>query len=89
MRQSIPSHPPQVPPNSLHQLLADGEGVCNDIAHDTVDVLAGVEADGLHLVRVGLAVRHRGLLHSAVEYLADDVAVLLVHRDELAFEDER
>ena len=34
---------------------------------------AGVEADGLHLVCVGLAVRHRGLLHRAVEDLTDDV----------------
>ena len=72
-----------------HQFLAAGEGGGYGRAHEAVDVLAGVEADGLYLVRVGLAVRHCGLLHRAVEDLADDVTVLLVHRDKLAFEDER
>ena len=58
-------------------------------AHETIDVQAGVEADWLHLRGVGLAVRHGGFLDAAVDDLAHDVAVLLVHGNEFAFEDER
>ena len=71
------------------QLLPDGECVGDGIAHDAIDVGARVEADRLRLRGVGLSVGKRRFLDRAVDDLPDDVAVLLVHRDELAFEDER
>ena len=73
----------------LHQLLAAGEGGGDGCAHDAVDVLTGVEADGLHLRGVGFAVRERRLIDRAIDDLPDDIAVLFVHRDKLAFKDKR
>ena len=52
-------------------------------------MLAGVETDGFHLRDVRLAVRHHGFLDCAVDNLANDIAVILVHGDKLAFKDKR
>ena len=52
-------------------------------------MLAGVKADRLHLRGVGLAVSKRRFIDRAIDDLPDNVAVLLVHRDKLAFEGER
>ena len=52
-------------------------------------MLAGVETDGFHLRGVRLAVRKRRFLDRAVDDLANDIAVILVHRDEFAFKDKR
>ena len=75
--------------SSTLQVLPAGEGFGDRLAHQAIDMLAGVEADWPHLRGVGLAVRQRGLLDGAVDDATDHVAVLLVHRDQLAFEDER
>ena len=75
--------------HSAFQLLPAGEGFFDCLAHQAIDVLAGVEAERLHLGGIGLAVRQGGFLDGAVDDATDHIAVHLVHRDLLAFEDER
>ena len=75
--------------HSAFQCLSAGECLGDRLAHQTIDVLAGVEADWPHLRGVGLAVRQRGLLDGAVDDAPHHVAVLLVHRDKLALQRQR
>ena len=59
------------------------------IAHNAVDMCARVIADRLHFRRVGLAVRERRFFNGAIENTSNDIAVILVHRNKLALENER
>ena len=64
---------------SFLQGLPAGECLGDRLAHQAIDVLAGVEAERLHLGGVWLAVRQGGFLDGAVDDATDHVAVLLVH----------
>ena len=59
------------------------------LAHNAVDMRARVVADRLHFRRIRLAVRKRRFFNGAIEDAADDIAVILIHRNKFALENER
>ena len=56
------------------------KGLCDNFAHNAVNMCARVVADRLHFRCIGLAVRKRHLFNRAIENPADNIAIILVQK---------